>query len=492
MKVSLTWFKTKKQEEFDDLMIENQKIQNAILQRQLENLDKNTDLLNFVSSNLENLAKEEKPKEEAIQKEIVFDIKPYKNVKLVNDVLVVVNNEGEILSKVPATKEDFDLIKVASSYEEVLNVISPKASVEFKEVIEEVQKIVQIKGKLEKLAEFKDFTFKDGSLYLTGINRTLPALMVDEFANIIDSYKDSSLSKKGIEDDLLLNDHYKGLKNFFMWCCLNPHPDVAVELYKFLMKNSFRITKQGFFAALRNVVTVTKSQDNKTDHSKDLLDFVSNAYVKIKAVWKKNPANFIVDKAKDGNGYEFYHYAGEGYYKGLGTLKELYLNLPSMEENRFTDAHTKTFDIRVGKKVSMPYKDCYWSTAECNEAGLHFCSDEIHYVGCGDTSVLVLINPMKVVGIGSQKGRCYEYLPIMTVARDEATTLLHDLDFDTLTLDDDFALGELEELAKMTAEGYVVEENKFSFNIEKIGLMHIVTSLDEMKNEISERIKKVI
>jgi hypothetical protein len=45
---------------------------------------------------------------------------------------------------------------------------------------------------------------------------------------------------------------------------------------------------------------------------------------------------------------------------------------------------------------------------------------------------------MKVVGIGQHKGRCYEYLPIMTVPREEATQILHDGDFDTLQLDDEY------------------------------------------------------
>jgi hypothetical protein len=38
----------------------------------------------------------------------------------------------------------------------------------------------------------------------------------------------------------------------------------------------------------------------------------------------------------------------------IGILSELYLDLPNMKENRFTDAHTRTFDIRIGKVVNMP------------------------------------------------------------------------------------------------------------------------------------------
>ncbi len=71
-----------------------------------------------------------------------------------------------------------------------------------------------------------------------------------------------------------------------MWCCLNPRAEVAHELYRFLQENSFRITKQGFFVALRNVVTLHGSNE--------LVQFVSNTYNKVKAVWKKSPDNYHV------------------------------------------------------------------------------------------------------------------------------------------------------------------------------------------------------
>jgi hypothetical protein len=134
---------------------------------------------------------------------------------------------------------------------------------------------------------------------------------------------------------------------------------------------------------------------------------------------------------------------------------------------------------------------CRWNTDDCGAEGLHFTSDEIHYVGCGDTSVIVLINPMKVVGIGESKGRCYEYLPIMTVAREEATEILHDLEFDTLELDESYAVRELEDLATKARDGFIAENKKYDFNLPALSaaeMYNIVRSLDEMKYEISKRI----
>jgi hypothetical protein len=312
-----------------------------------------------------------------------------------------------------------------------------------------------------------------------------------------------------------------------MWCCLNPRAEVAHELYRFLQENSFRITKQGFFVALRNVVTLHGSNE--------LVQFVSNTYNKVKAVWKKSPDNYhvflengeyklvhiddmieeIVEECDvcEGSGDYYddvdeslntcYECVGTGETTGyvnkqkgedLGTLTSLYLDLPNRAENRFTDDWTKTFDIRIGKPVTMPMDKCNWSTQDCAAAGLHFTSDQIHYVGCGDQSVLVLINPMKVVGIGEHKGRCYEYLPIMTVPREEATSILHDLDFDTLALDEHYVVSELENLNETVQSNFAAETQKYNFNLPHISsaeINRIIMSLDDMKDALSGRISEI-
>jgi hypothetical protein len=308
-------------------------------------------------------------------------------------------------------------------------------------------------------------------------------------------------SSAKISDLVAKDDKYQSLKNFFLWACLNPRAEVTNQLYDFLKRNSFRITKQGFFAALRNVVTVTESHRNvkyddtkNTSGDRELVDFVSNSYNKVKAVWKKKPIDFTVGRSPDGE-YAIYSNNHSKNWETIGNLQDLYkVDMPTMKGNRFTDDYTKTFDIRVGKVVSMPPEKCNWSTADCAHAGLHFTADQIHYVGCGDTSVLVLINPMKVVGIGTHKGRCYEYLPIMTVPRTEATVLLHDLDFDTLELDEDYAIHELESLAEKAKKGFVAETTKYQFNLPAMStteISNIVKSLSKMKNAISKRVSVI-
>lgn len=442
--------------------------------------------------------------------------KPYLNLKMVNDTLTVVLNDGSILTKQPANADDFAAAKSCTTEECLLELVSsPEVKEEKRKAQAEYEKALAIKKGALHLATLDEFEMKNGSLYLKGINRSLPPLLVEEFLEVVGS--------KGVDSD-----EFKALQRFFMWCCLNPRAEVADKLFNFLKKNAFGITKQGFFVALRNVVTLHGSTE--------LVHFVSNAYNKVKAVWKKKPDDYTIF-LKDGE-YKMVHMDamfreemvtcsycdgtgtipeydeyddseeccecdGQGTYRDLvrvdhgeeiGNLTELYLDLPNRSENRFTDAHTRTFDIRIGRPVSMDPGACRWNTDDCGAEGLHFTSDEIHYVGCGDTSVLVLINPMKVVGIGESKGRCWEYLPIMTVPREEATEILHDLDFDTLELDESYAVRELENLAEKAKEGFTEERKKYEFNLPAISTEEVITivrTLDEIKQEISKRIVKI-
>jgi hypothetical protein len=448
-------------------------------------------------------------------------VKPYLNIKIVNDTLTIVLNDGSIITKSSATSEDFNKARDCKTEACLLELVgSPEVQSERRKAEAEYEKAKAIQRGAEYLATLKEFEMKNKALYLKGINRSLPPLLVEEFLDVVGRYGNTD------------NDEFNALHRFFMWCCLNPRAEVADKLFNFLKKNSFSITKQGFFVALRNVVTLHGGTE--------LVQFVSNAYNKVKAVWKKKPDDYLVflkdgeykmvaksifeelepctfcdgsgtvpcesdeyDEDEDcygedscecpecsGSGTVYKHCDAE-YGEEIGNLTELYLDLPNRAENRFTDAHTRTFDIRIGKPVSMPMDKCRWNTDDCGAEGLHFTSDEIHYVGCGDTSVLVLINPMKVVGIGQSKGRCYEYLPIMTVPTEEATEILHDLDFDTLELDESYAVRELENLAEKAKEGFTAEAKKYDFNLPALSAIEVYTivkSLDEIKQEISKRI----
>ena len=83
----------------------------------------------------------------------------------------------------------------------------------------------------------------------------------------------------------------------------------------------------------------------------------------------------------------------------------------------------------------------------------------------------------------------------MTVSRDEATKLLHDLEFDTLQLDNSYALRELADLTEKAKDGFVAESKKHEFNlphISSIEIENIVASLDEMKKDIKGRVRLIL
>ena len=464
--------------------------------------------------------------------------KPFLNIKLVNDTLTVVLRDGSVISKPAATEEDFHAISNARNIHEIHAIIaSAEVAADVEKIRAEAARIKALQKGIETLAILPDFTVEGTTVYLTGTSRSMPQILVEEFIRVVDRVANEP-STEVFHVQLNQDDEYVALKNFFMWCCLNPRAEVAHELYRFLSENSFRITRQGFVVALRNVVTLHGSPE--------LVHFISNAYNKVKAVWKKNPAEYTVflengeyklvhddklfkeethttttcpDCLGDGGWYdeeweddnnwidcencdgsgevEEYTYTETWpveHGERIGNLVELYLDLPNRAENRFTDDWTKTFDIRIGQVTSMPMEDCNWSTQDCAAAGLHFTADQIHYVGCGDQSVIVLINPMKVVGIGQHKGRCYEYLPIMTVPREEATRILHDGMFDTIQLDEEYAIRELEFLAEKAKDGFAAESRKYEFNmpaISAVEINNIVNSLSEMKAKISKRVSTI-
>jgi len=102
---------------------------------------------------------------------------------------------------------------------------------------------------------------------------------------------------------------------------------------------------------------------------------------------------------------------------------------------------------------------------------------------------------MKVVGIGQHKGRCYEYLPISTVPREDATRILHDLDFSTIDLDEFYVENELESLSERAEKAFAQEVKKYEFNLPSISsneIGSIVSSLKKMKDQLGSRVKQVV
>ena len=323
---------------------------------------------NVTKSIIENRV--EKAVQELENEELTKKEHPAFAIRLVNNVLTVVLKDGNILTKEGADVDDYKKALDSISEDELFEICcSEEVAEEKKKYEEEVKRAEAIINGIELLEELDDFIVEGNVVYLKGIDRSLPQILVEKFIEIVSDYTDYDgdsweagepiIDIYAIEED----EEYIGLKRFFMWCCLNPRAEVADTLYGFLDKNGMKITKQGFFVALRNVVKVEGADT-------ELIHFITNAYNKVKAVWKKKPINYGVYKGSDGDLDFGIIETAKTSPDYIGNLQDLYLNLPEMEENRYTDNWTKTFDIRIGKVVNMPIEECNWSTQDCATAGL--------------------------------------------------------------------------------------------------------------------------
>ena len=98
---------------------------------------------------------------------------------------------------------------------------------------------------------------------------------------------------------------------------------------------------------------------------------------------------------------------------------------------------------------------------------------------------------MKVVGIGTEKGRCWEYLPFMTSSVEEAEEIMNSKEFDFLELDEQYAVEELQDLENKVKEGFAAETKKYEFNFSNLSstqMRNIVDILSEMNDKIKNRV----
>ncbi len=158
-------------------------------------------------------------------------VKPYLNIKMVNDTLTIVLNDGNIVTKSPANADDFAKAKACTTEACLLNLVgSEEIQSERRKAEAEYEKAKAIQRGAEYLATLEEFEMKNNALYLKGINRTLPPLLVEEFLEVV--------GRHGNTD----NDEFNALHRFFMWCCLNPRAEVADKLFNFLKKNPVKAT----------------------------------------------------------------------------------------------------------------------------------------------------------------------------------------------------------------------------------------------------------
>ena len=167
---NLNWFKSNK--ELEELQIENEKLKNQILRKQLGQ----TGSPSYTSTSTS---------------DVVFN-KPYQNIKLVNDVLTIILNDGSILSKTGANADDFNKAREAKFVEELVALVSdPEIIAEKEKAKAEYERLKAINQGIQLLGQLPDFKVDGSTVYLAGIDRSLPQLLVEHFAAIVGSYMNS-------------------------------------------------------------------------------------------------------------------------------------------------------------------------------------------------------------------------------------------------------------------------------------------------------------
>ena len=316
------------------------------------------------------------------------------------------------------------------------------------------------------------FEVKGISLYLKGVNITIPEFLALEI-----------VKRRECKEDL------NAVLNFWKQLALNPDPRCRENLFTFLSKHDIVVTPSGNFIAYRNV-NIKKQKNKKLDK------FITESWLKVKKQ-KKGAKNFNIYVIGDSN-YELLKNDKNGKGVLLGNLDELYKNLSaSNSEVVYTDARTGTFDIQIGKVVSMPREETDASQDNECSAGLHLASSswltENYY---GEQGIVCLVSPMNIVSVpyaDAGKLRCCEYLPIALaeyknkkIITVDAKTFDHDYTQHTSeTLDQMLKNSSLEELK--SHQILPKELNDSSLSLIRADLK---MSLKEMSNVVNKRIVK--
>lgn len=411
-------------------------------------------------------------------------------VSLVNNSIIAALPNGELLFCNNATKELFYQVAEAQSIDEIKALLAPELSKEEQEVKKKEEEIKAIVDGFEILESTGEFEIKDNAVYMVGINRSIPELLVKEFIKAINTVCGSYYEEWGDVDHVTLHkdEYYKALKNFWLKCCCNPNAVAANDLFGFLQHHTFEIDKWGNFYAYRRVVS-------KESTFSEIVAFISNQYTKIKG-WKKNPSNYhvmslegeyLLVKVED-----ILNKIDEG-YTDEGNLKQLYLDLPDYQEKNYTSAHTGKEDYRVGEIIEMGRKDTDEDNTRSCSLGYHISSRDFDYSSFGDTPILAICNPMDVVAVPhSDQGKlrtCRWFFA--AVLDDEEQYILDNEDFDVSEMGDIFEERMMINIEERIKESFVQEVARHSFNLPQITSKEIVNLTDKLKeihNEIKSRV----
>jgi hypothetical protein len=318
--------------------------------------------------------------------------KPYRNLMFSGDVVTVVLKDGTALTQVGVSVDILKEIKAAGSAEEIKDILFPSP-----EDSEDDFELIQ--NNLDIFDDQEDFIIVENDVFLKGVNLAIPPVVLSSFIEILerksyweDQYLDSNHDFDNDDEDSLkgTEEEYNRLKMFWMKLATCPIESSRESVYKFLKDNDVRITKTGNIIAYRRVVALP-------EEISELEKFVLVNYERV-TEWQLDPSDFYVILKEDGE------YTLQRVYSDniIDTLDKLHTLAKTPKEQWYTSWHNQgTYKFRIGDIYAIGECEIDLDTSVCHGGGLHSASVSYDYTGYGDTPVVVLVNPAKVITVPS-------------------------------------------------------------------------------------------
>lgn len=322
--------------------------------------------------------------EDCINNKLIYNIN--------NKSVIVITCNGDKFEGNNVEKEQLEQLRTAN-ISEIINILTPKQVV--KEDLTEREEKEIVSNFLEVFKDSEDFDVVGKELYFKGIKTIpIPTLITARFVELVESLNNLKVPYF-VEVEERLKEEYNSLKMFTLKLLLNPVEEARQDALSYINQYAVKLTSNGNMIMFRRIVSVA-------DTNKELVEFISKQYIKVKS-WKKSPKNYWVHCNMDVNPV-IYSISTQQYseYNDLGNLAELYQNLPTMEENRYTDNHTGTYDIRIGQTYKINEIDIDTNKRGSCGGALHVTTkDAYDYSSFGDTPVCVIVSPQHIYKMDS-------------------------------------------------------------------------------------------
>jgi hypothetical protein len=396
----------------------------------------------------------------------------------------VVFTDGDVISGV-VEQYTYEQIRNATSKEEVLNLLIPKNSKgsDYDLDKEEDDIKTQIAPIVSILSEIDDFEVVGEDVFLKGVKSiAIPSSIVAEFIRIVsemDKNREKDYGLEYISKDCDLEEEFNALLMFTYKLLLNPIEQSRQDCLEYVKKYDIKLTNTGNMIMYRRIVSVGNS-------NKDLIDFVSKQYLKVKS-WKKNPSNYEIF---DDNGLILTQgYKRHDYNNFKGNLKDLYNSLSTLEENRYTDDYTKSYDIRIGEIYKIREEDIDINKHGSCGGALHIADGKVfNYRGFGDTPVVTLTDPRHIYKMDSgSKGKIgVKQMFIMAVTEQDENGDYIDIDSQTVVNFDELYHNQTIEELQKSLKNKSFEPISVSTEVTELSIKEVVNVTDILRNRIVE------